>query len=280
MFRRNYLLNILAYSIAFFVSFNCAFGQEVRNSLAQASTLETIQKRGVLKVGLSTFVPWVMKDKKGKLVGYQVDLSEKLAEDMGVKVQFIPTAWDGIIPALLSGKFDAIIGGMHITPKRNLKVNFTRPTRYAGISILANKKLAGSFTSIKDFNKSSITIVTRRGTIPADIAKKLMPKAQHRYFDDEAQAEQEVINGNAHATLQSEPQPSFNIVLYPDVLFKPINELFGKGPESIAIKKGDPDFLNFLNNWLLLRENDGFLEESHQYWFEGRDWAPSVGLKK
>jgi polar amino acid transport system substrate-binding protein len=65
-----------------------------------------IQKRGTLKVGMSTFVPWAMRDKKGELIGFEIDVAKKLAADMGVEVEFVPTAWSGIIPALLAKKFD------------------------------------------------------------------------------------------------------------------------------------------------------------------------------
>jgi polar amino acid transport system substrate-binding protein len=94
----------------------------------QAETLlEDIQKRGTLRVGMSTFVPWAMRDKNGELIGFEIDVAKKLAEDMEVEVEFVPTAWDGIIPALIAGKFDVIIGGMSIRPSRNLTVNFTLP---------------------------------------------------------------------------------------------------------------------------------------------------------
>ena len=94
---------------------------------ASADLLGDIQKRGVMKVGMSTFVPWAMRDKDGNLIGFEIDVATKVAEDMGVKVEFVPTAWSGIIPALIAKKFDLIIGGMSITPQRNLTVNFTVP---------------------------------------------------------------------------------------------------------------------------------------------------------
>ncbi|MDA3791116.1 MAG: transporter substrate-binding domain-containing protein, partial [Desulfobacula sp.] len=109
---------------------------------AQESVIETIQKQGVIRVGMSTFVPWAMKDKQGNLTGIEIDVAKKLAQDMGVKIEFVPTAWSGIIPALLTGKFDVIIGGMGITPNRNLKVNFTIPDDYSGMSMVAHKSKA------------------------------------------------------------------------------------------------------------------------------------------
>ena len=65
---------------------------------APLSTVEKVLQRGVLKVGISTFVPWVMKDKIGRLIGFEIDVARRLAEDMGVKVKFVPTKWSGIIP--------------------------------------------------------------------------------------------------------------------------------------------------------------------------------------
>ena len=121
-----------------------------------------IQKRGTLKVGMSTFVPWAMRDKQGDLIGFEIDVATKVAEDMGVEVEFVPTAWSGIIPSLLAKKFDVIIGGMSITPQRNLTVNFTTPYAHLGQMMAANKKLAANFTTMEDYNQSSVTIACRQ----------------------------------------------------------------------------------------------------------------------
>jgi len=62
------------------------------------STVEKVLQRGVLKVGMSTFVPWAMKDKTGKLIGFEIDVARRLAKDMGVKVKFVPTKCRGSYP--------------------------------------------------------------------------------------------------------------------------------------------------------------------------------------
>ncbi len=60
-------------------------------------------KRGVLRVGMDAFVPWAMKDKKGELIGLEIDIARPgWAKDMGVKVEFVPTEWSGIIPCASS----------------------------------------------------------------------------------------------------------------------------------------------------------------------------------
>jgi len=143
---------VLVACVLLIVWTGAAMAGNLQQELVQQSAVEQVIKRGVLKVGMSTFVPWAMKDKTGKLIGFEIDVATRLAEDMGVKIEFTPTKWAGIIPALLTGKFDVIIGGMSVRPDRNLKVNFSIPYDYAGQSMVANKNLAAGFTHLKDFS--------------------------------------------------------------------------------------------------------------------------------
>jgi len=240
--------------------------------LSEESIIESIQKTGVIRVGMSTFVPWAMKNKQGKLIGFEIDIARKLAEDMGVKIEFIPTNWSGIIPALLTGKFDVIIGGMGITPQRNLKVNFTIPYDYSGMSIVAHKKKAPGYSSLKDFNNKQILIAVRIGTTAEQAARKYMPDATLRVFDNESQALQELNLGRVHAVVASAPLPMFQALKYPSKLYVPIKENFTKEPIGFAIRKGDYDALNYFNNWIRKIDADGFLKETKTYWFETNKW--------
>ncbi len=249
-----------------------AMAGKLQQELVQESTVEQIMKRGTLKVGMSTFVPWAMKDKTGKLIGFEIDVATRLAKDMGVKIEFVPTKWAGIIPALLTGKFDVIIGGMSVRPDRNLKVNFTIPYDYAGQSLVANKNLASGFSSLQDFNRPDVVIAARLGSTAADAANKFMPSAKKRFFDDEAQVIQEVVNGQAHAAVASAPLPAFQAIKYPDRLFLPFQGTFTKEPIGFALRKGDYDTLNYFNNWIRVVEARGWLAERKHYWFETRDW--------
>jgi polar amino acid transport system substrate-binding protein len=252
------------------------FAGKLQQQMTEESTLEQALKRGVLRVGMSTFVPWAMKDKAGKLIGFEIDVATRLAKDMGVKVEFVPTKWAGIIPALLTGKFDVIIGGMGILPRRNLKVNFSVPYDYSGMSIVANRELAAGFKSLEDFNRPDVVLSVRLGATPVDAAKKYMPKAQLRMFDDESQAVQEVINGKAHAMVSSAPLPAFQALKYPEKLFLPIKGTFTKEPIGFAVRKGDFDTLNFFNNWIIFVTAEGWLKERKHYWFETNDWESRI----
>jgi len=252
------------------------FAGKLQRQMSEESALEQVLRRGVLRVGMSTFVPWAMKDKTGKLIGFEIDVATRLAKDMGVKVEFVPTKWAGIIPALLTGKFDVIIGGMGILPKRNLKVNFSVPYDYSGMSMVANRELAAGFKGLEDFNRPDVVLSVRLGATPVDAAKKYMPKAQLRMFDDESQAVQEVINGKAHAMVSSAPLPAFQALKYPEKLFLPLEETFTKEPIGFAVRKGDFDTLNFFNNWVIFVTSEGWLSKRKQYWFETKDWESRI----
>ncbi len=253
-----------------------AYGEKLQRQLTEESMLEQVLQRGALRVGMSTFVPWAMKDKNGDLIGFEIDVARRLAKDMDVRVEFVPTKWAGIIPALLTGKFDIIIGGMGILPKRNLKVNFSIPYDYTGMSIVANKKLAAGFSTLADFNRPDVVIAVRLGATPALAAKKYLPEAELRQFDDESQAYQELLNGKAHAVVASAPTPAFYALKYPDRLFLPLTGTFTREPIGFAVRKGDPDTLNFLNNWIRFVEAEGWLKERKHYWFETRDWESQI----
>lgn len=230
----------------------------------------------MIRVGMSTFVPWAMRDKEGNLIGFEVDVANRLAKDMGVNIEFIPTKWSGIIPALLTGKFDVVIGGMGIRPDRNLKVNFTIPYDYSGQSIMAHKELAKDFKSLEDFNKPEVSIAARIGTTAASAAQKYMPKAQLKLFDDESQAVQELLNGRVHAMVASAPLPAFQVIKNPDKLFLPLEDSFTREPNGFAIRKSDLDTLNFFDNWIRFVEAEGWLKERKEYWFGTRDWENQV----
>lgn len=262
---------VLVFSIAGF-----AVAGELQQQLVQESTIEQVIKRGVLKVGMSTFVPWAMKDKTGKLIGFEIDVATQLAQDMGVKIEFVPTKWAGIVPALLTGKFDVVIGGMSVRPDRNLKVNFTIPYDYAGQSIVANKQMAAGFSSLEQFNSPDVVIAARLGSTAADAAKRFMPQAKKRFFDDESQVIQEVINGKAHAAVASAPLPAFQAIKYPEKLFMPITGTFTKEPIGFALRKGDFDTLNYFNNWIRVTDSKGWLSDRKQYWFETKDWEDQL----
>ena len=184
----------------------------------------------------------------------------------------MPTKWAGIIPALLTGKFDVIIGGMGILPQRNLKVNFTIPYDYSGMSIVAHKKLAAGFKRLEEFNRPEVKIAARLGSTAEMAVRKYMPQAKLKLFDDESQVIQELRSGRVHALVASAPLPTFLAMENPEVLFLPLQETFTREPIGFALRKGDVDTLNYFNNWIRVVEAEGWLKERKQYWFDTKEW--------
>ena len=257
---------------------NVASADSARQSLSSDSVLEQIKKRGTLRIGLSTFVPWAMRDKKGDLIGFEIDVGKRVAADMGVEVEHIPTAWDGIIPALLAGKFDVIISGMSITMKRNLTVNFTHPYANTGYILVASTAMAQKkgLKTLEDYNSSGITIATRRASTGAIAAQKNFPKAKLIYFDDGTMGIQEAANGKVDATTSTPPKAAYDIEKRPGKLFVVDKALMSPTREAFAVRKGDPDVLNWFNNWIDNVKASGWLQERHAYWFTTREWADQL----
>jgi polar amino acid transport system substrate-binding protein len=243
---------------------------------AAGSAIDEIKQRGTLRAGLSTFVPWAMRDKQGSLIGYELDVAGRLAKDLGVKHEPVPTAWDGIIPALLAGNFDLIIGGMTITPQRAETVDFTEPYSFTGVTLVASKKAAGGLKTLEAFNRPDFTITGRRGSSAVQAAQQRLPGATLRQFDDDAQSLQEVLNGNAQAMIATTPRPNFAALDHPNDLYLPLEKPFIEQRDAMALRKGDAKSVQVINDWIAARKADGWLPERFHYWFETREWLPLV----
>jgi polar amino acid transport system substrate-binding protein len=242
---------------------------------ADEGIIGAVRERGVIKIGLSVFAPWAMRDKTGDLVGFELDVGRKLAEDMGVDAEFVATEWNRIIPDLNSGKFDVIISGMSITPARQSKVDFTDPYAYSGITLLANRAKTEGLDEA-GFNSPDIVFAARRGSTPAAAITEAFPKAALRLFDEDGAAVREVLKGRAHATLDSEPSPTRWINQYPERLYKPLDKTYMPTAEGFALRKGDEEALRFFNDWIAVRWQSGFLDERQAYWFRSLDWEKDV----
>ncbi len=250
--------------------------QAADQALWQKSTLNQVLKRGELRVGMEAgYIPFEMRDKRGAIIGFDVDLAKLMARYMGVKVTFINTQWDGIIPALLTDKFDILISGMTITPERNLQVNFAEPYIIIGQTILLNARNKDTVKSVKELNDPKYTVATKLGTTGEIAARRYLGKAKLKTFETEADAALEVRNGRADAFVYDLP---FNVVYgaqYKDALVH-LKEPFTKEPLGWAIRKGDPDFLNWLDHFQNQIRNDGTYDALYNKWFEGTAWLVNV----
>lgn len=252
-----------------------AWGADIE--LAKKSTIEEILKRGELRVGFEAgYMPFEMTDKKGNFVGFDIDMAKEMAKAMGVKFVPVNTAWDGIIPSLITGKFDIIMSGMTVTQERNLKVNFADPNIVVGQAILLAKKHEGAVKSYKDLNDSKFVVTSKLGTTGEQAVKRKIPKCTYKSFETETEAVLEVINGKADAYVYD--QPNCVVIMAEQGVGKLIflDEPFTYEPLAWAVRKGDPDYLNWLNNFLRQVKNDGRYERIYNKWIKSTDWYQNV----
>jgi polar amino acid transport system substrate-binding protein len=245
-------------------------------SVAAESALEGIVTSGELKVCFDAgYMPFEMKTKDGRFVGFDIDIAKNMAHSIGVKYVPVNTAWDGIIPALQTKKCDIIMAGMTITPERNLKVNFTTPYIVIGQSILVSPKLKDQIKSYKDLNNPKYTVSTKLGTTGAEAAKRYLSKAKIDLYDTESDAVLQVANGKADAFIYDMP---FNAI-YTSEHKKQVTHIdkpFTYEPLGWAIRQDDPNFLNFLNNYLQQVKGDGTYDRIYDKWFKSDSWLKDV----
>jgi polar amino acid transport system substrate-binding protein len=252
-----------------------AIGSDIE--LAKKSTLEEIIQRGELRVGFEAgYLPFEMADKTGRFIGFDIDMAKEMAKAMDVKFVPVNTSWDGIIPALNTKKFDILISGMTITQKRNLSVNFADPYIIVGQTILLNKKWEGKVKSYKDLNDPKFVITSKLGTTGEQAVKRIIPRATYKSFEVESEAALEMMNGKADATVYDLPfcatfmaQQGAGKVIF-------LDEPFTFEPLAWAIRKGDPDFMNWLNNFLRQVKNDGRYDVIYNKWIRSTDWIKDV----
>ena len=240
------------------------------------SVIEEIQDRGVLRAGLGLFAPWSACDADGELIGFEIEVATRLAEDMGVEVEFARTNWNYIIPALIAEEFDVIISGMTILPERSLKVNFTSSYNQTGIYLVANTDRTAGLETLEDFNSSSVTIATRRGSSSISAIENVFPDAMILLYDTDTAILEAVVSGMADAARAYGSTGNRWVEDNPDTLHLPFEEPFASEVLAIAVRKGDHDALNFFNSWIAIRKADGWLEQHRQYWFDTQDWEDLV----
>ena len=253
--------------------YESAHGAPVEVWPGNDSVIDRIRRRGLLKVGVGLFEPWVICGANGGLIGYEVDVARRMADDMGVRIQFVRTDWYYIIPALLEEEFDLIISGMGMTPRRSLLVNFSIPYAEFGTAVVANTVRAGDRSTPTEFDREDILFGARAGTLPAQVVTDHFPRAGLRLFDADSALLDALLGGDVDAVVVDQVKAARWLDENPEVLHRPFAELFEKIPEAMALRKNDVDTLNFLDSWITHYRTSGWLAERRGYWFETRTWA-------
>jgi polar amino acid transport system substrate-binding protein len=250
------------------------------SSISRASTLNKIVTRGELRVGFeSGYVPFEMKTSSGEYIGFDVDMARMMAKELGVKLKMVDTAWDGIIPSLMTNKFDMIVGGMTITLQRAKTINFSDPYFRTGQAILIPKSKIGKFKSHNDLNKKGIVIATKQGTTGDIAAEKHLKNAKIKKFESEADAANEVRLGRADGFVYDQPFIAHFSKINSDrtgALLDP----FTFEDLGVGIRPGDVDLLNWTNHFIRQIKADGRWEALYQTYFVTMPWLSKLTSKK
>ena len=243
---------------------------------ANGDLLPEIKRSGKLRVGVSEIVPWATHDKDGSLVGFEIDVAKKLARDMGVEPEFYPEEFRYLIPDLLAGRFDIIISGLSINASRALQLDFSAPYNTTDVTLAVNIKAAGSSPTLQSFNKDTVTIGVLEGTTAEDMAGVALPNAKMRTYTDDSRLFDDLIQGKLEAAVADSPRPEIVAKLYPTNVVCVCDTPLVTYPAAFAVRRGNLEFVNFLNSWIEAHTVDKWLEERRGYWFKTTDWAKDL----
>ena len=230
------------------------------------SALDAIRQRGELKVGMTLqFKPEMYRDEQtNEPKGYDVDLVKQMADDLGVKLTIVDLPFDGLIPGLQANQFDLISVGLVNRPARALSMWFSDPyVPYRQVLVVPASSTA---TSINDLNQPGKRITALTGSTAADLAHRIFFNADTVELEQQP-ALLEVASGRADGVIVEEylakpfvkQNPDAVKILNPD---QPFSLEYG----CYAVRKGDLDWLMWVNNWLGYWKAKGLLDAKYQQW--------------
>ncbi|GAB6182014.1 basic amino acid ABC transporter substrate-binding protein [Desulfotomaculum defluvii] len=211
----------------------------------------------------ATFAPFEFADASGKYVGFDLDLIDAIAKEMGYQLEFQSMAFDGIIPALQSSQVDCAVTAMTITPERQKVVNFSEPYYKAGqiVVVQASNNEVNSIVDLK-----GKTIAVQSGTTGAMEAEKATDKGKVTYFTGADQALQELKNGAADAVIIDYPVAAY-FIQQGNKEVKMVGDIMSSEEYGIAVPKDKEQILDDINTGLKKIKENGKYAEIYKKWF-------------
>lgn len=212
-----------------------ACGNGGNQSAGDQDLLQQIQDKGTLTVAMEgTWAPWTYHDENDKLVGFDVEVAQKIAEKLGVEVTFVEGEWDGLFAGLDSGRYDMIVNGVEITDERAEKYDFSEPYGYIRTALVVaddNEEIK----TFEDLNGRTTTnsIGSTYETLAVSYGAEVTP------VDSLDQTLDLVIAGRVDATLNAEVSFYDYMSVHPDAPVKIVALTDDASHVSIPIRKGD-----------------------------------------
>jgi len=270
------------YLICFICLMSTAYGDSGHQSLelktGGSPVLQRIKDSGIIKVGINPYFKPFSFIQNNERVGIDIDLARYLSKQMGVKCELVvPKRFSDLIPMLQKGHIDLIMADMTKTFERSKYINFTEAYIKTGLSIMVNKVKAGkdkiplelsydSFASnLKRHNKEKdLIIAVTRGKAPSRIVNAYFPSAQIQKYETNDKAAKAVLDGYAHIMIHDElflkvwvndhrQKTLYKIVVFP--------EPFKIDYYAFAIQKGNQEWLNMLNVFVMELKTSGYFDQ-------------------
>jgi len=254
--RRTFLLSTLSLVLG-----SGLIGQAVAGDL-----LQKIKDSGTLNVGLEgTYPPFSFVDKSGKLAGFEVEFSEALAKELGVKAKLQQTPWAGILAALESKRLDVVINQVTISEERKKKYDFSTPYTISGIQALVQKKDADKFKVAADLKGAKVGVGL--GTNYEQWLKENVPAAIVKTYDDDPTKYQDLRVGRIDAILVDR-LAALELVSKTKDKLAISGEPFSRQEAGIALRKGEPELLDAINKAIDKLRADGTLKKLSDKYFK------------
>lgn len=206
--------------------------------------------------------PFAMIDPRAtnKMIGFEVEIMDEIARDLGVKLEFVQNSWDGLIPGLKAHNYDVAINGIEITAERQREVSFSRPY-YATFEQLTVRKNQEGIENLSDLKKRKV------GTLKSSLAQTILENEggiEILTYESEVAAYSDLKNNRTDAVLLDSP-----IAIYyalPDPELKLVGGPIGQMLYGITVHKDNPELLHAIDSVLKKMEKDGRLREILDRW--------------
>ena len=248
IFLRNTIFTLL-----FLISFS---------SIALSSVLDDIVQSGILKVGTTGDFPgWSFKNPEtDEYEGFDIDVAKKLASDMGVDVEFVPTDWKNLVSGVVSSKYH-MTSSASITAQRALTAGYTDSyygTGTVAMTLVKNDSEINNWESIDGSKSIAVTM----GTVFENEAKKSFPDSKIIAVEAPAREYQEVLSGRADVSLTSKVDALKLVTLYPELSIVNLDEPKNAKLFAILVPRDDQEWINFINHWIADQKNKGFFDQT------------------
>jgi polar amino acid transport system substrate-binding protein len=247
------------------------------NSGHSQEIIDRIMQTNTLRVGMSGMQPpYNVESVDGDLIGYEVDLAKRLANDLGVGLEIVRLPFNELLPSLQANKIDIVMSGMTMTAERNAQVVFLGPYIYSGKSILTNAHIFIEMETTAELNRSSTKITTLSGSTSEKFVLEYLPKVKLIPESDYEKCLELVIDGKADIMLADFSICTYTLLRNPELGLETFDEPITKEPIGMAIKHTDPLFINLLQNFLVQLNAEGTLEVLNDKWFWSEEWIERV----